>query len=161
MQTIEKKRQGGLLMAMMWLTTVSTSLCAEKSGLQSLLTEGRIISHMGFDMDGLYDPFIFHALPYPGYLFYSPCYPFVTCAAFHQYRLIMKRKQRLQRLRERSERRASGRSFIGRQRAESYQMNENEILPGFRGYSQIRPEYKGIGDYLPEFSEKGTSAVGK
>lgn len=165
MQAIEKKCQGGLLIVMMWLATASTSLFAEKSGFHRLLlADSQIIFHMGFDMDASYDLFIFHPLPHPGYSFYSPCYPFVTCVVFHQYRLIMKRKQRLQRLRERNRQRASESSFIGRigrQHTASCQINENEILPGFRDYGQIRPEYRDSGDYLPEFAGKGTSAVGK
>lgn len=160
MQLLEKRCQSKLLAVMLWLVTASISLYADRSDSSNLFTDGRIIIQMGGY--GLYDPFIYPALPYPGYLFYSPCYPFATCAAFYQYQSLMRRKQRLQRLRDQSEQRAFGISPLTQQRnAKFHRTDESEILPGIRSYSQIRPEYKGVGEYLPEFLEKKTSPSGK
>ena len=136
----------------LWLTTTSVSLYAGNG----------FVTYMRAGMIGPQDPFIFYVPPYPGHSFYSPCYPFATCAAFHRYQMDVKRKERFQRLRDQSEQRALEMSSATSQESPKlYQTDEKEIRPGLRGYSQIRPEYSGSGKYLPEFLEEKAFKVGK
>lgn len=147
---------------MLWLATTSASLYADRSNFNNLYAGGGFVTYIRGGVIGSHDPFIFYVPPYPGHSFYSPCYPFATCAAFHRYQLDMKRKERFQRLRDQSEQRAlemSSSSLL--QSPESYRTDEKEIRPGFRGYSQIRPEYSGTGKYLPEFLEEIAPKAGK
>lgn len=158
----KEKCQGGLFIAILLLVMGSVSMYSNRASSSDLHTGGRIIIQIGSGVHGSYDPFIFHSPPYLGYWFHSPCYPFATCAAFHQYQSNIRREQRLRRLRDQSEQRAFNvLPFTQQRNTKLYRTDENEILPGVRGYSQIRPEYKDAGVYLPEFLEKPAPAERK
>lgn len=158
----KEKYQSKLFIAILSLVTGSVSMYANRAISSDLHTEGRMIVQIGSGVREPYDPFIFHSPPYLGHWFHSPCYPFASCAAFHQYQSNIRREQRLRRLRDQSEQRAFDVLPFAQQRnAKLYRTDENEILPKVRGYSQIRPEYKDAGEYLPEFLEKPTSAERK
>lgn len=158
----KRNYQGWLFIAILLLITGSVSMYANRANSSDLHTGGRMIIQIGSGINGSYDPFMFHSSPYLGYWFHSPCYPFATCAAFHQYQSNMRREQRLRRLRDQSEQKAFGvLPFTQQRNTKLYRTDENEILPGARGYSQIRSEYKDAGEYRSEFLEKPTSAERK
>lgn len=168
MSTMEKiryfkeKYQDKLFIAILSLVTGSVSLCANRANSNDLHAQGRMIIQIGSGVREPYDSFIFHSSPYLGHWFHSPCYPFASCVAFHQYQSNIRREQRLRRLRDQSEQKALDvLPFTQQRNTRLYRTDENQILPELRGYSQIRPEYKDAGGYLPEFPEKATPAQRK
>jgi hypothetical protein len=94
----------------------------------------------------LYDPAL---TPY----WYSPCYPFASCTAYQQFQILERRRERLQELRREQQPRAS----IGIQTPGGFATtptDEAEIRPGYIESGQIRDEYQGSGDILPELLER-------
>jgi len=76
-------------------------------------------------------------MPYGGY-WYSPCYPFASCAAYQQFQILERRQERWDELRRRQQSQAS------------------PSIPSAAAIApvnnvDVRPEYKGSGEYLPEF----------
>lgn len=147
------------------LLAVSASFYAGKSVSSNLYVDGRMVGDVRLGVYGAGDAAIFHTFPYLGHGFYSPCYPFANCIVFHQYQSLVRRQQRAQR-QQRNQ--SAGQPVFGgipafaqQQTQKSFRTNENEILPEIRGYSQIRSEYKGVGEYLPEFLQKRTSTIEK
>lgn len=159
-QSFNKRYQSKLLIAILGIVTAGVSSYADRSISSDLHIDGRAIFDMGLGMHGPYDPYLFYVPPYLGHRFYNPCHPFVSCAAFHQYQLMMQRQQRSQKMRD--QQKVFGiPSLVQQQNAKYHRTDENEILPGIRGYSQIRPGYEGVGKYLPEFQEQDASTSGK
>jgi len=93
-----------------------------------------------------YDPAL---TPY----WYSPCYPFASCTAYQQFQILERRRERLQELRREQKPPAS----IGIQTpggVATTPTDEAEIQPGYTDSGQVREEYQGSGDILPELLER-------
>lgn len=99
-----------------------------------------------------YDPML---MPYWGY-WYSPCYPFASCAAYLQFQILERRQERLEELRRGEQPPASVGTqtsdglAAGRGRA-ARPTDETHVQPGYIGSGQVRHEYQGSGEFLPEF----------
>ena len=76
-------------------------------------------------------------MPYWGY-WYSPCYPFASCMAYQQFQILERRQERWEELRRGQQSQASAPIPAGAARAP---VND----------ADVRPEYKGSGEYRPEF----------
>jgi hypothetical protein len=76
-------------------------------------------------------------VPYGSY-WYGPCYPFASCMAYQQFQILERRQERWEELRRRQQSHASAPIPAG---AATAPVNETDV----------RPEYKGSGEYLPEF----------
>ena len=76
-------------------------------------------------------------VPYWGY-WYSPCYPFASCMAYQQFQILERRQERWNELRRGPQAQAAAPIPA---RAATAPVND----------SDVRPEYKGSGEYLPEF----------
>src|SRR5262245_20200217 len=76
-------------------------------------------------------------MPYWGY-WYGPCYPFASCMAYQQFQILERRQERWEALRRGQPSQESMSSPVA---AAITPVNDNEV----------RPEYKGSGEYLPEF----------
>ena len=76
-------------------------------------------------------------LPYWGY-WYSPCYPFASCLAYQQFQTLERRQERWEELRRGQQPQAA---VPIPARAATAPVND----------ADVRPEYKGSGEYLPEF----------
>jgi len=107
------------------------------------------------------EPYPSHDVPYADY-YYSPCYPFASCGALLQYRMLERRRERFEALRKESERESPEVGIETRGGwPENYQRRttaprtaEAEIQPDYRASSQARPEYGDTGEFLPEFVER-------
>ena len=76
-------------------------------------------------------------LPYWGY-WYSPCYPFASCMTYQQFQILERRQERWDELRRGPQLRAAESVPA---RAATPPVND----------ADVKPEYKGSGEYLPEF----------
>lgn len=85
-------------------------------------------------------------LPYWGY-WYSPCYPFASCMAYQQFQILERRQERWEELRRGQPPQTAAPTPA---RAATAPLND----------SDVRPEYKGSGEYLPEFLD-GTVRPGR
>ena len=139
------------------LLAVSVSFYAVKSVSSELYVDGRIVgdvrlAYMALTMRH------FHAFPYPGHGFYSPCYPFANCMVFHQYQSLMRRQQRVQR----QQRNQSTRqpvfggipAFTQQQTKKSFRTNENEILPEIRAIAKLGQNIRVLESICPRFCKK-------
>ena len=107
------------------------------------------------------EPYLWHDPRYAGYYWYSPCYPFASCAAFLHYQMLERRRERFQALQREAERKSTevGIETWGgwpenyQRRATAPRTAEAEIQPEYRSSSQSRPEYDASGEFLPGFLE--------
>ena len=76
-------------------------------------------------------------VPYWGY-WYSPCYPFASCLAYQQFQILERRQERWEELRRGQQPQAA---MPIPARAATAPLND----------ADVRPEYKGSGEYVPEF----------
>lgn len=106
-----------------------------------------------------YFPFYMQPLPiYPEVTGLYPCFPFGSCMVWQPYRKYEWRNK--QKLPEPVFRR--GEPLVDeameawrarlRPAAEPFRTDEQSIKPAFREHSLIRPEYRGVGSVLPQFS---------
>ena len=108
------------------------------------------------------EPYLWHDPRYAGYYWYSPCYPFASCAAFLQYQRLERRRERFQALQREGERKSpevgietwGGWPENYQRRATAPRTAEAEIQPEYRSSSQTRPEYDEAGEFLPDFLER-------
>ena len=94
-------------------------------------------------------PYDLTVMPYWGY-WYSPCYPFASCAAYQQFQILERRRERWEELRRGQQPPAS----VGIQSRGGFptpQTDEAQIQPEYIRSGQIRDQYQGSGDVLPEF----------
>ncbi len=99
----------------------------------------------------------YDAMPYWGY-WYSPCYPFASCAAYLQFQILERRRERFEELRREEQPPASvgmqtwGGLAAGRGRGQVIKpTDETDVQPDYIGSGQLRDEHQGSGDFLPEF----------
>ncbi len=108
-----------------------------------------------------YDPSLWPDPLYPGYYWYAPCYPFVSCSEYLRHQMLARRRQRMEELSKRDEQALppvgietwGGLPANQRRRAEAPRTPDEQIQPGYENRSEVRPEYRGTGDFLPEFLE--------
>jgi hypothetical protein len=84
---------------------------------------------------------------------YGRCYPFASCVAYRQFQILEQRRQQSEDLRRRQQPPAS----IGIQTPGSFATtptDEAEIQPDYIESGQIRDEYQGSGEILPELLER-------
>ena len=84
-------------------------------------------------------------MPYWGY-WYSPCYPFASCIAYQQFLILERRQERWEELRR------------GQQQA-AVPIPAGAVTAAVNN-TDVRPQYKGSGEYLPEFLD-GTVRPGR
>jgi hypothetical protein len=100
-----------------------------------------------------YDPAL---IPYWG-IWYSPCYPFASCAASQQFRLQERRRERLEEFRrEQPPAPALGldaqRGFgIYPGQGHVPPTSDADVQPDYLGSGRIRDEHHRSGEYLPDF----------
>ncbi|HMU63963.1 MAG: hypothetical protein U1E82_11900 [Nitrosomonas sp.] len=127
-------------------------------------TDGRMALQLSAGWNTFYSPFMYpQALLYPYPLFVNPCYPYVHCGAFNQYRLLQERRKRSERS---PSQHAKQRTFAFdrlaleyQRRGKLYRTNENEIVPAHKGDSKIKPEFRDSGSFLPTFLERHNHSV--
>jgi hypothetical protein len=92
-------------------------------------------------------------MPYGGY-WYSPCYPFASCAAYQQFQMLERRQERSEELaREQQPPPQTRNGFpLTRHRGEATTSSDADVQPDYRGSGQTREQYRESGDFLPEFA---------
>jgi hypothetical protein len=86
--------------------------------------------------------------PYPGY-WHSPCYPFASCTALLQYRVLERRLQRREELRRHDPEPSPPAAMpMGPPGPES------ELRPEYRDSGKARPEFDGVGALRPDLLQR-------
>lgn len=123
--------------------------------------QGQPTIQFGMGWGWPYDPSLWQAPFYPGYYWYAPCYPFVSCAEQLRQQVLDRRRQRMEELGKQDERTLppvgidtwGGLPTNQRRRAEAPRTPDEEVQPGYENRGEVRPEYSRTGDFLPEFLE--------
>jgi hypothetical protein len=79
--------------------------------------------------------------PYPGYYGYGACYPFASCAAFLEYRLLQRRLDRFDALGSPAPPHSAAQYPL----PSAALAPETELQPRYRESGKIRPEYEQTG----------------
>jgi len=93
-------------------------------------------------------------MPYGGY-WYSPCYPFASCAAYQQFQMLERRRERseeLARVQQPPAQMLNG-FPLTRRSGEAAIASDADVQPDYLGSGQIRDQYQKSGDLLPEFAQ--------
>jgi hypothetical protein len=134
---------------------------AQPAGLTRAESQAAIEFGAGWGWGWPYDPAMWPYPLYPGYYWYTPCYPFVSCAEYLHQRSLDRRRRRMEDLGKPDERRLppvgietwGGLPANQRRRADAPRTRDDQVQPGYESFGQVRPEYRGSGDFLPEFLE--------
>lgn len=111
----------------------------------------------------IYGPWSPGPWPAPGYWSYpgqwywaSPCYPFVSCAAYSHHRRWEQRQERAEALRSQADAGYPAAGAAGQRFAlpESELASESELRPQYRDTGKIRPAFERSGEYLPQLLER-------
>ena len=86
--------------------------------------------------------------PYYGYYWYGPCYPFASCVAYLEYRLMQRRIERFDELGRPPA--APGRSHYPL--PEGAPAPEAELQPQYRDSGKVLPQHQHTGEWLHENS---------
>jgi len=103
-----------------------------------------------------YDPALPYASPW-----YSPCYPFASCAAYRQFQLQERRREHFAELR-REHPSPPPVQFDAARGAGPRQVaptNDAEVQPAYVGSGRIREEHRRSGEYLQEFLNRQSGPV--
>ena len=100
------------------------------------------------------------ALPYAN-PWYSPCYPFASCAAYRQFQLQERRRERFAELRREQPspppvQLDAWRGAAARQVAPT---NDADVQPAYVESGRIREEHRHSGEYLQEFLNRQGRAI--
>jgi hypothetical protein len=161
MTAIEGKRFPGPYRVLLAAVITAAAAQVDAQPPSTMRAESRAVIQFGMGWGWPYDPSLWADPLYPGYYWYTPCYPFVSCAEYLRQQMLDRRRQRMEELGKRDEQALppvgietwGGLPANQRRRAEAPRTPDEQIQPGYEDRGQVRPEYRGTGDFLPEFLE--------